>query len=132
MKYGPYKMPDFSKNSVCCQKYYDGKDWIICVTNVDKEDSICYYKEDGRVYHRGDGPAIQYFLSSVTVSHYLKDGYHHREDGPAVEWSDGKKEYYLFGDQYDSLPSPEEIENIKKEMVIKKCCYEVLRCYEQK
>ena len=27
----------------------------------------------------------------------------HRTDGPAIEWADGTKEWYLFGDQYEPL-----------------------------
>ena len=51
--------------------------------------------EDGDlVYHREDGPAIEYVNGS---KEWYLNGKFHREDGPAIEWSNGSKQWYLNG-----------------------------------
>ena len=52
----------------------------------------CLYK-DG-VLHREDGPAVEY--SNGDKQWYLF-GSRHRIDGPAVEYSDGSKEWWVDG-----------------------------------
>jgi hypothetical protein len=51
---------------------------------------------DGK-FHRTDGPAIEY--ANGGKSWYV-EGKRHRTDGPAVEWSDGTKKWYLEGKEY--------------------------------
>ena len=68
------------------EKYWDGSNWL----------DLTSYRSGNKYYHL--------------------DGEWHREDGPARERFDGgMNEYWLFGRSYESLPSPEEIDRIKKE-----------------
>ena len=59
--------------------------------------------EDGDlIYHREDGPAIEYVNG---YKEWYLNGKRHREDGPAIEYPDDDKEWYLNGIPAD----PEEI-----------------------
>ena len=99
-----------NKNS--WERYFDGENWLELFINAEGDKS---YYLNNRV-HRRDGPAVE---RANGEKYYIVDGYLHREDGPAIEIFDGSESYYLFGDLYDSLPSPEKIEIIKKEKLIK-------------
>lgn len=44
---------------------------------------------------------------------YYKSGKLHREDGPAIEYKDGWKEYYLFGEKLN-ISSNDELQKIIK------------------
>ena len=54
-----------------------------------------YYKDEAcTIFHREDGPAIEYPNGS---KEWLIDGKRHREDGPAIEYKNGRKEWWLNG-----------------------------------
>jgi len=53
-----------------------------------------YWRLPNGVCHREDGPAVEY--SSGRKEWYI-NGHKHREDGPAVERSDGGKEWWIDG-----------------------------------
>ena len=62
---------------------------------------VCYYVDctcspffELKDRHRLDGPAVEYTDGS---KEYYVYGKLHRLDGPAREWSDGQKEYYVEG-----------------------------------
>ncbi len=50
-----------------------------------------WYKEGTNIFHRENGPAVEYADGSKMWYVY---GKLHREDGPAVEWAYGIKEWY--------------------------------------
>jgi hypothetical protein len=56
--------------------------------------SIRYYGNNG-VYHREDGPAIEY---SDGVKFWYKNGVYHREDGPAKWYSENHYAWYYEGE----------------------------------
>jgi len=54
-----------------------------------------YYKDKAMtIYHRHDGPAVEWFDGTKT---WWVDGKRHRLDGPAFEGTDGYKEWYVDG-----------------------------------
>jgi len=55
--------------------------------------SIRYYGNNG-VYHREDGPAVEY---SDGVKFWYKHGVYHREDGPAKWYSENHYAWYYEG-----------------------------------
>jgi len=57
---------------------------------------------DNKVFHREDGPAIEYAVG--TKCWYLY-GQRHRENGPAIENANGYKSWYLH-DQLHRLDGP--------------------------
>jgi hypothetical protein len=98
--------------------------------------TIAYLNEAG-LYHREDGPAIQFFNKT---NHYYKNGDLHREDGPAIErhngdkyWFlndvrhrkdgaaielvNGYKEYWLYGKKYD-VKSDEEWQKLVMKILL--------------
>ena len=64
----------------------------------------------------GEGRVLRIYADGT--KHWYKNGKYHREDGPALEYANGDKEYWLFDENYDSLPSPEKIKIIRKEQMI--------------
>ena len=57
--------------------------WMI---NADEPDDL--------IYHREDGPAIEYVNGG---KEWYLNGKLHREDGPAIEYADGNKQWQLNG-----------------------------------
>ena len=55
-------------------------------------DGTIIYYNNGRI-HRSDGPAFE----GGCTTEWLINGVHHRLDGPAIEFSDGRKEFYIEG-----------------------------------
>jgi len=76
---------------------------------IDIDGDKLYYKDRAMtIYHRLDGPAIEY--ASGTKAWYV-DGKRHRLDGPAIEWADGDKSWYVDGkqlseEQFNALTAP--------------------------
>ncbi len=62
-------------------------------------ESVRYYKNG--LYHREDGPAIEY---RDTSKHWWVNGERHRLDGPAIEYCNGMKQWWYQGRCY----TPEE------------------------
>ena len=60
------------------------------------KDGTKYYYSDKKmtVYHREDGPAIEYTDGSKS---WYRDGVRHREDGPACEWCDIGNSWFIDG-----------------------------------
>jgi len=59
---------------------------------ISKSGGKYYYSDkDMKVYHREDGPAIEYADGS---KYWYREGKYHREDGPSVEWACGHKFWY--------------------------------------
>ena len=59
---------------------------------TDKDGNKFYYKDKAMtIFHRLDGPAIEYADGSKA---WLINGKYHREDGPAVEQANGDKYWY--------------------------------------
>jgi hypothetical protein len=52
---------------------------------------------DTGIFHREDGPAIEY---ATGTKYWYLNGRLHRENGPAVEWFDGEKKWCLNGTHY--------------------------------
>ena len=62
---------------------------------IDSDGDKFYYKnKEMDIYHREDGPAIEF--QDGYKSWYI-NGKRHREDGPAVEFANGDKDWYLDG-----------------------------------
>ena len=80
---------------------------------INERGSKFYYKDKAMtIYHREDGPAIEY--ADGYKAWYL-NGKSHREDGPAIERTDGYKAWYLNGVEY----TEEEFKNkTAKEVVL--------------
>jgi hypothetical protein len=55
---------------------------------------FCYKDKAMTVFHRTDGPAVEYADGSKS---WYVDGKLHRSDGPAVEHSDGYNAWYVDG-----------------------------------
>jgi hypothetical protein len=55
-----------------------------------------YWFKNG-IFHREDGPAVEYTDGS---KYWYQYGYLHRIDGPAVKMSDGYKLYFLNDVEY--------------------------------
>ena len=60
---------------------------------INESGTKTWFNEEGE-YHRDHGPAIEY--TDGTKEYYLY-GKRHREDGPAIEYSNGTKWWYLNG-----------------------------------
>ena len=62
---------------------------------INRYGSKCYYKyKEMKIFHREDGPAIEW--SGGRKEWYL-NGVLHRDDGPAIEYYNGVKEWWLNG-----------------------------------
>jgi hypothetical protein len=62
---------------------------------IDEDGDKYYYKDKAMtIYHREDGPAIEW---SNGGKYWFLNGKYHREDGPAIELFDGGKSWYLNG-----------------------------------
>ena len=64
---------------------------------VDSDNCVFWYKEGTDMYHRENGPAIEY-PSGYKV--WYQNGKLHRLDGPAKECSDGRRGWYIEGREY--------------------------------
>ena len=62
------------------------------------------------LYHRDNGPAIEYSDGSKS---WYKNGLYHRVGGPAVEWADGSIEYWYNGEILD-IKSDKELKRYIK------------------
>lgn len=87
------------------------------------EKSTRWYKEGTVIYHRLDGPAIEYsdgsrywyqegmlhrldgpaIESADGTKYWYQKAKSHRLDGPAVEWPNGNKSWYIEGKEYTEL-----------------------------
>ena len=56
------------------------------------ESGTIVYEDDSGLFHRLDGPAIEYANGN---KEWYVNGERHRLDGPAVEYNDGYKEWYM-------------------------------------
>jgi hypothetical protein len=61
--------------------------------------------------HREDGPAIEY---SDGRRFWWLNGKLHREDGPAVEYADGTREWWLNGAEYTEKEFNEKTAKVKE------------------
>lgn len=59
-----------------------------------------WYTDDGKHYHRLDGPAIKF--PDGTMGYY-QNGLRHREDGPAIVWPNGDYAYYQHGELHRDI-----------------------------
>jgi len=60
---------------------------------IDEDGDKFYYKDkEMTIFHREDGPAIEYADGGKC---WYTNGKRHREDGPAIEYADGDKSWYL-------------------------------------
>lgn len=66
----------------------------IAAKNTNFENKQYFLDEEQTIFHREDGPAVEY-IDGTNL--YYKFGKLHREDGPAIEHPDGTKEYYIAG-----------------------------------
>ena len=55
-------------------------------------DKYYYSTKEMKVYHREDGPAVEWADGS---KFWYRNDLLHREDGPACEWADGNKSWYI-------------------------------------
>lgn len=79
-----------------------------------------WFKEDTTIYHKIDGPALQYWYSDgiINSQFYFIDGKHHRLDGPSyISYDESgvtiSKEYWINGEEID-CSSDEEFKKIVK------------------
>jgi len=76
-------------------------------TNLD-QDRIAYYKDKSMtIYHRRDGPAIEY---ADEYKAWYGNGTLHRLDGPAIEYADGYKVWLVNGVTITLISSSGEYE----------------------
>ena len=63
---------------------------------VDREGQhVTYYKDKAhKIYHRVDGPAIEYVGGSTV---WMTNNKYHRLDGPAKIWANGDTDWYVDG-----------------------------------
>ena len=62
---------------------------------IDEKGHKFYYSDHKMmVFHREDGPAIEYVNGDRV---WYLNGLFHCEDGPAIQWVDGPKWWYLNG-----------------------------------
>lgn len=55
-----------------------------------------FYDSEQTIYHREDGPAIEYFPNCKEgYKAWYLNGILHREGGPAIEWNNGSGEWFL-------------------------------------
>jgi len=57
------------------------------------EDETKIYTNSKGLYHRLDGPAIEYLNGDKS---WYKEGRRHRENGPAIEYPNGTKYWYIL------------------------------------
>lgn len=58
---------------------------------IDEYGNKCWYNSE-RLYHREDGPAIEYNNGTLT---WCINGELHRDNGPAVMWTSGAIFWYI-------------------------------------
>ena len=69
-----------------------------------------YYKNKLNLFHRTDGPAVEY---TDGFKSWWINGKQHREDGPAVVFSDGYVEYWLKDRSYSKEEWETEVIKLK-------------------
>jgi hypothetical protein len=79
------------------------------------DNSIRYLDEKSGLYHREDGPAIEFPDGD---KFWMKYGMYHKEDGPAVECANGHKFYHLNGKLYPSITSNEEWQKLVRKILL--------------
>jgi hypothetical protein len=90
------------------------------MTSIKKEYSnrIEYINGQGK-RHKEDGPAVEwksgYFIGEKW---WYINGNRHREDGPAVEYTNGNKEWYLYGNFYSEQDWQQEVTKIKLKRIL--------------
>ena len=71
----------------------------------------CYSDRKMKIFHREDGPAIEY---TNGYKEWFIDGKLHREDGPAVEYTNGYKEWYINGKRHrEDGPAIDDVNGYK-------------------
>ena len=90
----------FEKHIYHEQEYFDGHDLLTYSIGPRRD----YFKLNG-LLHRADGPALIEKVSGF------------KDDNP-IRQIMRYESYWLFGNRYDSLPSAEEFERLKKEWQI--------------
>ena len=83
------------------------------IVTQDEYGNIEYVNEKG-VYHREDGPALEY--SDGYKAWYI-NGKRHREDGPAIIFSNGETSYYLNNNYYTKEDWEAEVAKLKLERI---------------
>jgi hypothetical protein len=80
---------------------------------INSNGSKFYYKDKAMtILHREDGPALEY---STGRKEWYLNGKLHREDGPAVERCDGTVNWYLNG---EILTAQEFLKRTAKETIL--------------
>lgn len=64
-----------------------------------------YFIKGTNIFHRDDGPAIEY-TDGYKV--WYQHGKLHRLDGPAIEWANGHKEFWINDKRIKDVNSIEE------------------------
>lgn len=64
------------------------------VTRIEHPDGSVRYYDDRGLYHREDGPAVEYYDG---VKFWYKHGAYHREDGPAKWYAENHYAWYYEG-----------------------------------
>lgn len=59
-------------------------------------------------------------MDKEILIHTNEKGQWHREDGPAIEYPNGRKFWYLNGDEYTELEHEQEVIKIKLKRLIEK------------
>jgi len=78
---------------------------------IENEGTIAWYKENTTIFHREDGPAIEYFNGR---KEWWQNGKRHRENGPAIETPAETKFWYQNGKLHRlDGPAVEEINGTK-------------------
>jgi hypothetical protein len=87
------------------------------IERIESEDCIeyGYYKGDEFIWHREDGPAVEYADGD---RYWYINGKRHREGGPAVESASGYKAWYLE----DKYIEEEDFEEALKIYKVSKVC----------
>jgi len=70
-----------------------------------------FYKNSKGLYHKLDGPAIEW---SNGDKYWFKEGKHHRIDGPAWEYFSGYKYWYILGKSLEEKEFNSWISRIQK------------------
>ena len=64
-----------------------------------------YFIKGTNIYHRDDGPAVEYTNGD---KYWIQYGKRHRLDGPAIEFSNGRKEFWINDKRIKDVNSIEE------------------------
>jgi hypothetical protein len=75
-----------------------------------KESNELFPSEFTGILEWCDGAEYVYWIS---INHF-KVSVRHREDGPAFEWTNGKKEWFLNGEEYSEEDWKTEVEKLRE------------------